>query len=138
MNILPHKSWHVRTKKNIARVRKDEAQAAEEEKERQRKIALAGQEARTALLRQRASERLTSASEAAPIATSTEDRSITLAPVNDIVQSDGHVNFFVDVEEGRRQGGVNKEAEAEKKQEQEDYEKKIGYLVYLGKEYSLN
>ncbi len=133
MNILPHKSWHVRTKKNIARVRKDEAKAAEEEKERQRKISLAGQEARTALLRQRASERLASVSESTPgISSSLEELTIPLAPVNDIIQKDGHVNFFVDVDQGQRQGGVNEEAEAEKKQEQDEYEKKIGYLVYLG------
>ncbi|ODN04711.1 Leukocyte receptor cluster member 1 [Orchesella cincta] len=148
MNILPKKSWHVRTKQNIARVRRDEAKAAEEEKETQRRIALAAQESRTALLRERASKRLAGAS--APSEVEQEENGevrsveaaeevdtrfgLPLASLRDVVQADGHVNFFQDVEGGKRQGGVNDEYEDEKRKEQEDYEKKIGYLVYLGQD----
>ncbi|XP_066273408.1 leukocyte receptor cluster member 1 homolog [Branchiostoma lanceolatum] len=141
MNILPKKSWHVRNKDNVAKVRRDEAKAAEEEKERERRRALAEQEARTELLRARARQRLVGegGKEATTSSTSIQDQSpdessvtgTELVPATSL-DHQGHINFFRDLEEGKKVGGVNKEHEEEKKKEQEQREKDIGLLTYLG------
>ncbi|KAK7483377.1 hypothetical protein BaRGS_00025317 [Batillaria attramentaria] len=139
MNILPKKSWHVRTKKNIERVRRDEEKAAEEEKERQRRIALAEQEARTELLRSRTRKRQHDQIECADLPTPAIDPSAesssgkVVKSSKDIsLDQGGHINFFKDIEAGLQQDGKNKEHEAEKKAEQEKWEKNMGLLTYLG------
>ncbi|PSN48763.1 Leukocyte receptor cluster member 1 [Blattella germanica] len=120
MNILPKKSWHVRRKENIARVRRDVAKAAEEEKEKQRRAQLAESEARNALLREKA--RLITGNEETP-------------PLKTEVQQQKHVNFFEDLEQGNIvSNATNAEHEREKKEEREKYEKQIGYLTYLGQD----
>ncbi|KAM3920800.1 leukocyte receptor cluster member 1 [Leptodactylus fuscus] len=119
MNILPKKSWHVRNKDNIARVRKDEAQAAEEERQRRKRAELAEQEARTDFLRKKA--RLS-------LPESSTDRSAVV----EVHQESGHINFFHDVEEGKGTTRGNKEYEEEKQNEKERQEKALGILTYLG------
>ncbi len=136
MNILHHKSWHVRNKDNIQRVKRDEAKAADEEKERLKRQSLAESEARLDILRSRSA--------------TTSGR-----PEKDIqfVQSE-HINLFESAEQGVRPNtffvvifnilvllnvfslqknvnAANKEVEREKKEEKEKFEKKIGLLKYL-------
>ncbi|KAI8374682.1 uncharacterized protein BYT42DRAFT_615814 [Radiomyces spectabilis] len=60
MNILPHKSWHVYNRKNIEKVRKDEAKAKQEEDAKRDRVIKAESEARLELLRHRATGRQSS------------------------------------------------------------------------------
>eukprot|EP00057_Strongylocentrotus_purpuratus_P019662 XP_011674136.1 PREDICTED: leukocyte receptor cluster member 1 [Strongylocentrotus purpuratus] len=136
MNILPKKSWHVRTRDNIAKVKRDEAQAAEEEKEKEGRIALAEQEARTEKLRIKARNK-----SFGNASYGYEEEEIGPQPMPDVAPTGvspsqplprTHINFFSEIEAGSNTNTSNKDHEAEKKQEQDAYEKKIGLLVGLG------
>ncbi|XP_042824205.1 leukocyte receptor cluster member 1 [Panthera tigris] len=118
MNILPKKSWHVRNKDNVARVRRDEAQAREEEKERERRVLLAQQEARTEFLRKKARRQ-----NSLPELEAAEAGAPTPGPVD---------LFRELLEEGKGVTRGNKEYEEEKRQEKERQEKALGILTYLG------
>lgn len=108
MNILPKKRWHVRTKDNIARVRKDEAEAAEKQRKIQNQINKAEQEARINYLRSTCDIKGGGTS---------GTQNITNLDILNIADSSTY---------------SNKEYEKEKKLEKEKYEKQIGYLTYVG------
>ncbi|KNC28754.1 hypothetical protein FF38_05044 [Lucilia cuprina] len=123
MNILPKKRWHVRTKDNIARVRKDEAAAREEERKKQEKLEFAESEARVNFLRKRSG---------LPERQREENPVSEEKTENEVADSSQHVNLFADYKSHVKT--TNKELEKEKKEEQEKYEKQIGYLTYLGQD----
>ncbi len=114
-------------------MRRDEARAAEEEKARDARALLAEQEARTALLRAKAKTRIEA--EGGKL---TDQERHELAALERVKRSPSrkqeHVNLFSDLEQGETTHKDNKEAQEEKKQEQEEYEKKIGLLTYLGQD----
>ncbi|KAM3721256.1 Leukocyte receptor cluster member [Dirofilaria immitis] len=124
MNILPKKKWHVRTKENVARVRHDQKKAKEQDEAVTERAQLAEQEYKVNLLRQNA-ERIDTTHGLGKNGTVDNNAQFT---------SSRHVNLFADLEtEYRKNLGIrNQEYELEKKKEQEEYEKKIGILQYLG------
>ncbi|XP_056142273.1 leukocyte receptor cluster member 1 [Lampris incognitus] len=119
MNILPKKSWHVRNKDNVERVRRDEAAAAEEERAAARRVERAEQEARTEFLRKRARVALQQTG-GRPKEEDEDERSGVLE----------HLNLFP-LEEASEKTG-NEEYLREKKEEKEKQERAIGLLVSLG------
>ncbi|XP_063382562.1 leukocyte receptor cluster member 1 homolog [Cydia fagiglandana] len=122
MNILPKKRWHVRTKENIARVRKDEAEAAEKEKEERLRIENADREARLNILKHKSKQKLLELG-----ISDQEPQPETSQP-----QQQEHINLFVDLEHAVK--ATNKDHDKEVKEKKEEYEKKIGYLTYLGQD----
>lgn len=122
MNILPKKSWHVRNKDNIARVRRDEAQAAEEQREIQRRVERAEQEARTEYLRNK--------SQAALQQTGKWTEDGEMAETSRGAQEIEHLNLFPLEDSSEKKG--NTEYLIEKKEEKEKQERAIGLLVSLG------
>merc|ERR1712037_154708 len=91
---------------------------------------LAEREARVRLLRERARGRLEGVDNEAvdavvgPLPPEQALSEVTSDMVtSDVTEASGHINFFQDAEH-----------EAEKKKEQEEYEKKVGYLVKLGQD----
>ncbi|XP_077383157.1 leukocyte receptor cluster member 1 [Festucalex cinctus] len=119
MNILPKKSWHVRNKDNVARVRRDEAQAAAEEREAKRRVERAEQEARTEFLRRKARAALQSQAGGSQ-EVKDEEWSGALE----------HLNLFPLEESVEKKD--NEEYLKEKKEEKEKQERAIGLLVSLG------
>ena len=121
MNILPKKKWHVRTKENMARVRRDEAKAAEEEAKRQERIRIAENEDRIRRLKAESSRGNDEADGMVKFVSAGRPE----------LGEDGksHVNLFASDERLRNHELTNKEAEKEKKKELDDREHKLGNIL---------
>ncbi|UMM10344.1 hypothetical protein L5515_000160 [Caenorhabditis briggsae] len=126
MNILHHKSWHVRTKSNMERVRRDERKAAEEEQRVLDRQIQSENERRINQLRKKADDRMTTMF-GGPTSSGAATKDVSIS------DETGHVNLFQDLEREERKnlGSGNKEYEAEKAQEKREWESKMGIQVYF-------
>lgn len=95
------------------------------------KSSLQDQEARINFLRKKNSSATTTASTTECL----EIAALETDEISERLQSGEHINFFADLEGGKTAvTKANPEYVKEKKDEQEKYEKQIGYLTYLGQD----
>lgn len=120
MNILPKKSWHVRNKDNVAKVRKDEENARMQAKELSQRAEAADQEAKINFLRKKAKDRIIKNSNDLTDALQSAIANPTTSNISPAVSISSHAK--------------NEDHEREKKEEQMNYEKKLGVLKYLGQD----
>ncbi|KAH8307563.1 hypothetical protein KR044_003001 [Drosophila immigrans] len=133
MNLLI--SWHVRTKENIARVRRDETAAQENERERQNKLELAESEARINFLRLRRQTGVAEGVTTVAVGPATTNGATgSSGEENSELQTTPSSAFDLFANYKTHIKKTNKDLEKEKKEEQETYEKQIGYLTYLGQD----
>lgn len=115
MNILHHKSWHVRNRKNIERVRRDEAKARRDEEESSRRRNVAESEARIDFLRKRSRSHRSSGN---------QDDDQDEKPTSSCVAESAA--------DAAAEAKLKRDRELTEKRKQEDWEKKVGILTYLG------
>jgi len=137
LHLLHHKSYHVYSAENVARVRRDEADAEAREAAEDARMQAADAEARMKLLRERArqgdptvaaEEKISEHRTGEPTAhhTKAQDRRPRPLLEGGILGADGHINFFP-TPTGPR--GGNPEREREKKEEKEREEGAMGKVV---------
>ena len=93
-------------------------------------FSLQEQEARTALLRQRAR----GGTQESHLPKKEDPDGSPPKPTADIFTEEGNINFFKDLEKGAGHSATNKEHQEEERNEKEKYEKQIGLLKYLGQD----
>ncbi|KAF9179032.1 hypothetical protein BGZ50_007293 [Haplosporangium sp. Z 11] len=121
MNILQHKSWHVYSRKNIEKVKQDEARAEAEEKQTRERAIAADREHRLEVLRQRAQKRQSDSIGGSGSPTPEDTKALVKHTNTDVARQ--HINFWADLEHKdvkTNQGNPEYEAEQKKKQEKWD------------------
>ncbi|KAG0254190.1 hypothetical protein BG011_005904 [Mortierella polycephala] len=121
MNILQHKSWHVYNKKNIEKVKQDEAKAEVEGKQTRDRAIAADREHRLEVLRQRAQKRQADSIGSSGSPTLEDTKALVKHADTNVTRQ--HINFWADLEHKdvkTNQGNPEYEAEQKKKQEKWD------------------
>ncbi|KAL7750483.1 Leukocyte receptor cluster member 1 [Sorochytrium milnesiophthora] len=127
MNILPHKSWHVYNKDNVARVRRDEALAKAREDELKQRATEADREHRLQVLRARHRKD----QDADATAAGADEPTSSASNMTGLTDAKGHINLFLDLEMAQQKHNKkeNPDVVRERKAAEDKWERQ--YTMYL-------